>query len=171
MPIENNVKAMFNSLNSMGVLEGAVVADLYAGSGALGIEAIEIHGAHGYLLHQFLSPLANQRTDEYGGSLENRLRFPMDIIRAVRDAVGREVALGYRMGVEEFTPGGVTIEESIQAAKLLVGLGLLDYFSLAQGNFNSIDTHCPDAHFPPTPYIGLHARIKAAVGDFTANRI
>lgn len=60
----------------------------------MGIELIEMHAAHGYLLHQFLSPLSNQRTDEYGGSLENRLRFPLEVFQAIREAVGQDIAVG-----------------------------------------------------------------------------
>ena len=63
----------------------------------LGIDAIEIHAAHGYLLHQFLSPIANQRTDEYGGSLENRMRFPLEVFDAVRAAFPPDKPVGIRV--------------------------------------------------------------------------
>lgn len=88
----------------------------------IGFEVIEIHSAHGYLLHEFLSPLVNSRTDEYGGSLENRLRMPLAVIRAVCAAVPREVAVGLRISGTDWVDGGWDIQQSIayvQAAKEL----------------------------------------------------
>ena len=101
----------------------------------IGFDLIELHGAHGYLMHEFLSPIANTRDDEYGGSLENRLRFATEIIAAVRARVGKEFIVGYRMGVEEFIPDGITVDDSKRAATQLAALGSVDYLSLAQGNF------------------------------------
>ena len=77
---------------------------------ALDIEAVELHAAHGYLLHQFLSPIANQRTDAYGGSFENRVRFPMEVFKAVREAFGG--TLGMRISGTDWVDGGWTIEET-----------------------------------------------------------
>ena len=88
----------------------------------IGFEVIEIHSAHGYLLHEFLSPLVNSRTDAYGGSLENRLRMPLAVIRAVRAAVPREVAVGLRISGTDWVDGGWDVKQSIayvQAAKEL----------------------------------------------------
>ncbi len=82
-----------------------------------GFDAVEVHGAHGYLLHQFLSPLSNCRNDEYGGSFENRARFPLEVVRAVRDRVGRDFPIIYRLSVTEFMEGGFTIAEMIQLAR------------------------------------------------------
>lgn len=128
-----------------------------------GCDGIEVHGAQGHLIQEFMSPFSNRRTDEYGGSLDNRLRFTREIVSAVRDRVGPDFVVGYRMGVEEFTPGGITIDESVEAARRLAALGVIDYFSLAQGNFNTLDTHLPDSHYPPLSFVDLHARIKAAL--------
>jgi len=129
-----------------------------------GTDGVEIHGAQGHLIQEFVSPFSNRRGDEYGGSLENRLRFAREIIAAVREAVGPGSIVGYRMGVEEFTPGGITIDDSVEAAQQLVALNAIDYLSLAQGNFNTLDTHVPDAHYPPLAYVDLHARVKAVAG-------
>jgi 2,4-dienoyl-CoA reductase-like NADH-dependent reductase (Old Yellow Enzyme family) len=129
-----------------------------------GTDGVEIHGAQGHLIQEFISPFSNQRSDEYGGSPENRLRFAREIIDAVRAAVGPDFIVGYRMGVEEFTAGGITIDDSIEIAQQLVALGEIDYLSLAQGNFNTLDTHVPDAHYPPLAYVDLHARVKAVAG-------
>ncbi len=143
------------------VVKGFATAALHAKQA--GCDGVEIHGAQGHLIQEFVSPFSNQRQDEYGGSLDNRLRFAREIVAAVREKVGNEFIVGYRMGVEEFTPGGITIEESKEAARRLTAMENIDYLSLAQGNFNTIDTHLPDSHYPPLTFVDLHAQIKAAV--------
>ncbi|QOV65173.1 NADH:flavin oxidoreductase/NADH oxidase [Kosakonia pseudosacchari] len=90
---------------------------------ALGIEVIEIHAAHGYLLHQFLSPLSNQRSDEYGGSLENRLRFTAEVFSAVREAVPASVAVGIRISATDWVEGGWDLEQSAVLTKKIEALG------------------------------------------------
>lgn len=85
----------------------------------LGIDGIEIHGAHGYLLHQFLSPLANKRTDEYGGSLENRMRFPLEIFDAVRAAFPAERPVWMRISATDWVPDGWDIEGTVALSKAL----------------------------------------------------
>ncbi|WP_043833767.1 NADH:flavin oxidoreductase/NADH oxidase [Muricoccus aerilatus] len=89
----------------------------------LGLEAIEIHGAHGYLLHQFLSPLANERTDEYGGSLENRMRFPIEVFEAVRAAFPAERPVWMRISATDWVPGGWDIEGTIALSQALKARG------------------------------------------------
>ncbi|MBZ6084433.1 NADH:flavin oxidoreductase/NADH oxidase [Streptomyces olivaceus] len=84
-----------------------------------GIELIEIHAAHGYLLHEFLSPLSNHREDEYGGSLENRARFLLRIVDAVRAEMGDGLALLVRLSATDWTEGGITLEDTIQVVDLL----------------------------------------------------
>lgn len=93
-----------------------------------GFDFVEIHGAHGYLLSEFLSPLTNRRTDKYGGDLTNRLRLPLQIIKAVRQVVDNDHLLLYRLGANDYMPGGLTEAEGRQAAKVLaaVGVDLLD---------------------------------------------
>ncbi|MBV9076820.1 MAG: NADH:flavin oxidoreductase/NADH oxidase [Methylobacteriaceae bacterium] len=78
----------------------------------LGFDVIELHAAHGYLLHEFLSPISNQRTDAYGGSLENRMRLPLEIFEAIRGAVGPGIALGARITGSDWLPGGITPAEA-----------------------------------------------------------
>jgi 2,4-dienoyl-CoA reductase-like NADH-dependent reductase (Old Yellow Enzyme family) len=85
----------------------------------LGIDGIEIHAAHGYLLHEFLSPLANERTDDYGGSLENRLRFPLEIFDAVRHAFPAERPVWVRLSATDWVPGGWDIEGSLAFVRAL----------------------------------------------------
>ncbi len=89
-----------------------------------GFDAIEIHGAHGYLIGQFLSPFTNKRTDEYGGNLTNRMRFPLEIIEAVRDRVGRDYPVLYRISGHEYIEGGLTIDDSKLVAKKLEEIGV-----------------------------------------------
>ena len=94
-----------------------------ARAGRLGLDAIEIHGAHGYLMHQFLSPLSNHRTDEYGGSLENRLRFPLEIFDAVRAAFPAERPVIMRVSGTDWVPGGWDIDQTIAFAQALEARG------------------------------------------------
>lgn len=89
-----------------------------------GFDVVEIHGAHGYLLNQFYSPLTNHRKDAYGGTLEKRLRFPLEVIAAVREAVGPEMPVFYRLGADDRLPGGNSIAESVQAVPYLVEAGV-----------------------------------------------
>lgn len=85
----------------------------------LGLDLIELHGAHGYLLHQFLSPLANQRDDAYGGSLENRMRFPLQVFEAVRQAVPADVAVGMRVSASDWVEGGLDVPQVVAFAQAL----------------------------------------------------
>ncbi|HEY8100724.1 MAG TPA: NADH:flavin oxidoreductase/NADH oxidase [Burkholderiaceae bacterium] len=85
----------------------------------LGLDGIEIHAAHGYLLHEFLSPLSNQRTDEYGGSLENRMRFPLEVFDAVRAAVPAALPVWVRVSATDWVPGGWDIEGTVAFSKKL----------------------------------------------------
>jgi len=86
---------------------------------AAGFDAVEVHGAHGYLIDEFLSPFSNKRDDEYGGPLENRMRLPLEVVRAVRRAVGPGYPVLYRMSADEKVPGGLTLDETKQFARTL----------------------------------------------------
>jgi 2,4-dienoyl-CoA reductase-like NADH-dependent reductase (Old Yellow Enzyme family) len=85
----------------------------------IGFEAIEVHAAHGYLLHQFLSPLSNQRTDGYGGSLGNRMRLVLEVVDAVRAAVPAQVAVGVRISATDWIDGGWDLEQSVVLGQAL----------------------------------------------------
>jgi 2,4-dienoyl-CoA reductase-like NADH-dependent reductase (Old Yellow Enzyme family) len=89
----------------------------------LDLAAVQLHGAHGYLLHQFLSPLSNRRTDEYGGSLENRMRFPLEVFDAVRAAFPTERPVTMRVSATDWVEGGWDIEQTIEFAKALEARG------------------------------------------------
>jgi 2,4-dienoyl-CoA reductase-like NADH-dependent reductase (Old Yellow Enzyme family) len=92
-------------------------------AGRLGLDAVQIHGAHGYLLHQFLSPLSNRRTDEYGGSLENRMRFPLEVFDAVRAAFPSARPVTVRVSGTDWAAGGWDIEQTVVFAKALEARG------------------------------------------------
>jgi 2,4-dienoyl-CoA reductase-like NADH-dependent reductase (Old Yellow Enzyme family) len=104
---------------------------------AAGLEGVELHFGHGYLMHQFLCPLTNKREDEYGGSLENRLRFGRDMLGAVRDRVGRDYPVGIRIS-DYNVPGGLTAEEAGEAVHLLCEEKLVDFVSASMGSPYSI---------------------------------
>lgn len=91
---------------------------------AAGFQLIELHAAHGYLLHQFLSPLSNQRTDAYGGSFENRIRLLLEVVRATREVWPAELPLFVRLSATDWTEGGWTIDESVRLAGLLKNQGV-----------------------------------------------
>jgi len=93
-----------------------------------GFDLVELHGAHGYLLSQFLSGYSNRRTDEYGGTFEKRMRFPIEVVRAVREAVGKDYPIAYRLSGDEYIEGGLTLEETKPFAKRLEeeGVSLID---------------------------------------------
>jgi NADPH2 dehydrogenase len=93
-----------------------------------GFDGVELHGAHGYLLNQFFSPLLNKRTDDYGGSLEKRMHFPLQVVQAVRSRIGADKLLLYRLGSDDLAPHGTHIEDAIVFAQKLeaVGVDILD---------------------------------------------
>jgi 2,4-dienoyl-CoA reductase-like NADH-dependent reductase (Old Yellow Enzyme family) len=95
---------------------------------AAGFQVVEIHGAHGYLIHEFLSPLSNQRDDEYGGDLNNRMRFLLEVTDAVRKVWPNSLPLFVRLSATDWTKGGLTIEETVQIAHELKkhGVDLID---------------------------------------------
>ncbi len=107
----------------------------------LGFDVIELHMAHGYLLHEFTSPVSNKRTDQYGGSLENRLRFPLSVVKAVRAVVPKEVALGARITGSDWRPDGLTPDDGVAIAKAIKAAGLI-YACVSSGGITA-DTRNP----------------------------
>jgi 2,4-dienoyl-CoA reductase-like NADH-dependent reductase (Old Yellow Enzyme family)/thioredoxin reductase len=99
-------------------------ADAAARVAEAGFDMVELHGAHGYLLQQFLSPYSNHRRDEYGGSFENRARFPLEVVRTVRKRVGDRYPIIYRLSATEFLEGGLTTEDMCRFAPLLEAEGV-----------------------------------------------
>jgi 2,4-dienoyl-CoA reductase-like NADH-dependent reductase (Old Yellow Enzyme family) len=103
----------------------------------LGIDAIELHGAHGYLLHQFLSPIANKRTDKYGGSLENRMRYPLEVFDAVRAAFPRDKPVGIRVSATDWVEGGWDPPQTIEFARELKKRGV-DWIDVSSGGVSPL---------------------------------
>lgn len=122
----------------------------------LGFDAIEIHAAHGYLLHQFLSPHANKRDDEYGGSFENRTRLVLEIYDAIRDAVGTDYPVGIRISATDWVDDGWDIDQSVALAKLLEDRGC-DFIDVSSGGLH-IDQKIP---LGPNYQVPFAARIKS----------
>jgi 2,4-dienoyl-CoA reductase-like NADH-dependent reductase (Old Yellow Enzyme family) len=103
-----------------------------------GFDAVQLHGAHGYLISQFLSPLTNRRTDEYGGSIENRSRFLLEVYRTVRDAVGADYPVMIKLNGSDFLDGGMTTEDAVYAARALSSEGI-DAIEISGGTSASGD--------------------------------
>jgi 2,4-dienoyl-CoA reductase-like NADH-dependent reductase (Old Yellow Enzyme family) len=101
----------------------------------IGYDLIELHGGHGYLLHQFMSPLSNRRTDEYGGSTANRIRFPLEVFAAVRAAFPAEKPIGIRVSATDWVDGGWTPEEAVILARELKAAGC-DYMDVSSGGLD-----------------------------------
>ncbi|MEV5034442.1 oxidoreductase, partial [Sphingobium sp. LMC3-1-1.1] len=101
----------------------------------IGFDLIEMHGGHGYLIHQFLSPLANQRTDEFGGSLENRMRFPLEVFKAMRAEWPAHKPMGIRVSATDWVEGGFNPDEAVEFAKALKALGC-DFIDVTTGGLD-----------------------------------
>ncbi|MBI5576338.1 MAG: NADH:flavin oxidoreductase [Deltaproteobacteria bacterium] len=110
---------------------------------AVGFDGLEIHAAHGFLLHEFLSPRFNLRTDRYGGTLENRMRFLLELVRKTKAAVGDGMAVGVRASADEHVSGGTTYEDMKVVVKRLEQEGI-DYFHVGDGCFDSLKYIIPD---------------------------
>jgi 2,4-dienoyl-CoA reductase-like NADH-dependent reductase (Old Yellow Enzyme family) len=127
-----------------------------------GFDAVEVHAAHGYLLHQFLSPLANSRSDQYGGSFENRIRFLLEVVRGVRAAWPMHLPLFVRISATDWAEGGWDAEQSTILADLLDKEGV-DVLDISSGGLTTAQ-QIPVGPAYQTP---LAARIKQAVPDLT----
>ncbi len=123
-----------------------------------GFEVIEIHAAHGYLFHEFLSPLSNKRTDEYGGSLENRMRFLTETARKVREAVPESLPVFVRISATDWTENGWDLEQSIELCRKLKEIGI-DLIDVSTGG------NVPDAKIPVAPnyQVSFAAEIRKQV--------
>jgi 2,4-dienoyl-CoA reductase-like NADH-dependent reductase (Old Yellow Enzyme family) len=104
-----------------------------------GLDGVEVHGAHGYLIAQFLSPLTNRRTDEYGGPIEHRLRFAVEVLQAVRNSVRPGFPVGIRLSGNEHLPGGLDNEACIDIARAVAESGLADFIDLSAGVYQSMN--------------------------------
>ena len=129
---------------------------------AAGFDGIEIHGAHGYLVGQFISPFSNKRIDEYGGTIVNRARFAVEITQKIRNLVGPEFPIFYRMSTQEYVHGGLQLEEAKTLARLLEAAGV-DCLHASQGVYASAFAVIPPSVVPAGGYADNAAAIKSAV--------
>ena len=128
-----------------------------------GYDGVELQGAHGFLLASFLSPASNKRTDEYGGSLENRLRFPLRVIEAIRQACGKEFVLGSTLSGDELNPQGLTIEGAQDIARALEAHGGLDYLSVRIGDYGAVPVWIGDMSVPRGRAMHLGEQIRGVL--------
>lgn len=140
-----------------------------------GLDGLEIHAAHGFLLSSFLSPGSNRRTDRYGGSTENRCRFLIEVGTAVRQAVGDDFPIGVRLGLEEFTPDGIHADEGERILRHIHDQDLFDYYSISGGHLVSVHTQISPMGVEAGVLQPYAARTKEIVGPdkpvITVNRI
>ena len=130
-----------------------------------GFDGTEVHISHSYLLHQFLSPLYNKREDEYGGSLENRLRFAREVIQEVRERAGDDWIVGVRISLSDFIPGALDIDDAVQVARLLGADGRIDYVNVTAAGYHNIFRAIEPADVPDGYLVDLTAQLKAALPD------
>src|SRR6185437_11758675 len=119
-----------------------------------GLDGVELSFTHGNLVQQFLSPASNKRTNEYGGSVENRLRLAREVLQAVRAAVGPDFTFGIRYSADELVPDGYHLEDGVAFAKQMAGWGALDYVDVSAGTNSSMwsrSIHYPTISSPPRP--------------------
>lgn len=158
-----------HATREMSVADIREMADAWALSAEIaqrgGFDGVEIHVAHGYLLHQFLSPLYNARTDGYGGDLSGRTRFAREVLAAVRQRVGDDFVVGIRIVANEFHPQGMDAAALREAISMLRGSTRLDFLDLAAGGYHNVHYVFPSAAMPYAWLRDEVAAVKAANGD------
>lgn len=132
----------------------------------LGFAGVELHGAHGYLINQFLSPWSNFRDDDWGGDADGRTRFARTIAAGIRAEAGREFIVGLKMPGTEEVAGGIDPDEAERLTAALSASGDFDYFAYGQGNFSlSLESHVPDINYRPGHFLDIHKRMRRVAGD------
>lgn len=133
-----------------------------------GMDGFEVHLGHGHLLQQFLSPSSNVRTDQYGGSEENRLRFPIAVLKAVRAALGAQATIGIRFSGDEFIPGGLTLDDSLSLLPQIFAAVPLDFINVSHSAYHmsySLATQFADMHFDAAPFRRISREIRRALRE------
>ncbi|MFT4726447.1 MAG: 2,4-dienoyl-CoA reductase-like NADH-dependent reductase (Old Yellow Enzyme family) [Granulosicoccus sp.] len=156
----------------MTISEIKQVVDAHATTAAnlveAGLDGIEVQMAHGHLLQQFMSPASNHRSDEYGGTLANRLRFAQETLAAVRAAIGHEVALGIRISADEFLPDGLGVDDMCEIVPLLLQETAVDFVNVSHSAYHgsyTIATQMADMSFPFGTFLPLTTRINRALSE------
>jgi 2,4-dienoyl-CoA reductase-like NADH-dependent reductase (Old Yellow Enzyme family) len=138
--LENGLEKGFNKPRALSENEIHTIIEKFATSAKLakqaGFSGVQIHGAHGYLVSQFLSPRHNQRTDRWGGSLDNRMRFVLAVYEAIRQVVGNDFPIGIKLNSADFMRGGFSEEDSMEVVKALAKAGI-DLIEISGGTYES----------------------------------
>ena len=144
------------------IVAGHAIGARHAKQG--GMDGVEIHSGYGgYLLASFLSPFSNHRDDEYGGSLENRMRLVLRVIDAVRDEVGPDYLVGINLQGDDFSPGGLKIGDAQQIAQAITASGKIDYICVKAATYNEAHQNVPDMQHPKRIWESLAAAVKSVV--------
>ncbi len=131
-----------------------------------GLDGVELSAVHQHMIDQFWSPRVNKRTDEWGGTFENRMRFGMEVLKAVREAVGPDYAVGMRICGDEFHPDGLNHEDMKEIAAYYNKTGMVDFFGVVGSGcdtHNTLANVIPNMAYPPEPFLHLAAGIKTVV--------
>jgi mycofactocin system FadH/OYE family oxidoreductase 2 len=128
-----------------------------------GFDGAELQSSHSSLIRQFFSPYYNRRTDVYGGSLENRMRFALEVIQAIRTEIGRDFTLGIRLCGDELIPAGLTLDDVREIAKRLEAIGQLDFINTSVGEFHNLYMVEGSMHTPPGYQLFVSAGIREVV--------
>ncbi len=127
-----------------------------------GFDGTEVHIGHSYLLQQFASPIYNKRTDEYGGSLENRLRLTCEIINEIRKRTGRDWAVGIRLTLDEFMAGGLTNDDAIETVRIIEAQCDIDFVNVTAAGYHNVFKAIEPSDAPDGYLVDLSARVKAS---------
>ena len=133
---------------------------------AAGFDGLEVHVGHGHLLQQFLSPATNERADDYGGSEENRMRFAIEVLRAVRDEVGPNVCMGIRISADEYAPGGLSLKDMQRIVPLIAAEVAIDFVNVSHSAYHgsySLSTQMADMTFPRDSFRHLAPQIRKSL--------
>ena len=144
------------------IVEAHAIGARHAKQG--GMDGVEIHSGYGgYLLASFLSPFSNHRADDYGGSLENRMRIVMRVIDAIRDEVGPDYLVGINLQGHDFSPGGLEVTDAKQIAQAIAATGKVDYICVKAATYAEAHQNVPDMQHPRRIWESLAAAVKSAV--------
>lgn len=128
-----------------------------------GFDLVELHGAHGYLLNAFLCPATNTRSDEYGGSAARRLRFPLEVVRALREGLGRKRLISFRLNGDDLLPGGLGIEQYRSIGRELARAGV-DVLHVSAGTYRVMERRIPPMYLPEAPFAQYARPIRDGAG-------
>lgn len=170
-PLFREIPKAMDKADMQEVIRGFVLVAEHTIKG--GFDGCEVQSSHSSLLRQFMSPLTNRRTDEYGGSFANRMRFPVEIMAALRRVLGKHHVLGIRLSGDELVDGGLTLADMKQVAAYLCELGLVDYINTSTANFHNLYMVEGSMHVPLgyNNYAAAGLKEAANVPVFAAGRI